>query len=99
MNMLMKWRLMIFYVILFSLNSLCTAFVSAMQGQQWGALNSTEHAIIIAVIIGNWTGTLLALFNKTFARTSDLPVESVPDPKPPGPAPSLTKPIEPEQKG
>lgn len=68
MNTLLRYRLMIFYVVVYSLNALATATVAALLNISWSELSGTKRFLIVVGIIGNWSGTMLALFNKARAE-------------------------------
>lgn len=59
------------YVFLFSLNSLSTAMIASLINTQWGSLNSTDKFLIVLAVVSNWTGTMLALVNKTLHRLQE----------------------------
>ena len=86
METILKYKLMALYVLLFSLNALALAYTAAMTGQNWDDLSGTSRSIIIATIVSTWTNTMLALFNKTFAKMSNEPISGAP-------APGETKPV------
>lgn len=58
----------ILMIVLFSLNSLCTAIVASFMNTEWSTLTPTSKILLITVVLQNWTGTLLAFFNKTMSR-------------------------------
>lgn len=62
------YKLAILMGILFSVNSLASAIVASFLNTEWSSLGPTTRFILIVVIIQNWTGTLLAFFNKSVAR-------------------------------
>ncbi len=81
------YKLVITYVVLFSINSLATAIVASFMNTEWSDLSATSKFILIVVILQNWSGTLLALFNKAAAevQSGSLPIPAAlaaPAPKP-----------------
>jgi len=61
-------RIIVGYVILFSLNSLAAVMVAALMNTQWSSLTGTERFLLFMVIIQNWTGTMLAFVNRTMSQ-------------------------------
>lgn len=64
----LQYKVAIGFGILFSLNSLFTAILISFLNTDWSSLNGTSKFLLIVGILQNWTGTLLAFFNKTIAR-------------------------------
>lgn len=56
------------YILLFSVNSLCTVLVASLTGADWDTFTRTQQFVIIAAILGNWTNVLLALMQKLQAK-------------------------------
>lgn len=65
---LVIYRLAIIYCVLFSVNSLTTAIVASLLNTNWRDLDQTSKFLLVIVVIQNWTGVLLAFFNKTMSR-------------------------------
>lgn len=61
---LLEWRMAILWFVLFSVNSLCSCVVAAMAGSVWSSLGTQEKFTMVVAILGNWTGTIMALFSK-----------------------------------
>lgn len=53
---------------LFSINALSTAIVASFMNTDWAQLNTTSKFLLVIVVLQNWTGTMLAFFNKTLSR-------------------------------
>lgn len=62
------YKMAIFFGVLFSLNSLFTAILISFLNTDWSILSATSKFLLIIGILQNWTGTLLAFFNKTISR-------------------------------
>ena len=62
------YKMAVLIAVLFSINALASSFVGAFTGVDWHTLTPTQHFVIVWVILGNWTNTLLAFFNKTLQR-------------------------------
>ena len=60
----LEWRMAVLWFVLFSVNSLCSCIVAAMAGSVWSNLQTQEKFTVIVAIVGNWTGTIMALFSK-----------------------------------
>ncbi len=63
----------------FSINALALAVIAALSGvDHWEALTTTQQVVIAAAVLGNWTHTMLAWFNKTLSRieSGKPPVET-----------------------
>lgn len=58
----------ILMIVLFSINSLTTAIVASFMNTDWSTLSPTSKWLLVTVVVQNWTGTLLAFFNKTLSR-------------------------------
>jgi len=63
-----RYRLVIFYIVLFSLNSLASAVIASFMNTDWAALTGTAKFLLLCVIFQSWTGTMLAFFNKSLSR-------------------------------
>lgn len=85
MNMIARHRLAIAYFLLFTINALSTSVIAALSGNSWSNIDGTSRFIIICAIIGNWTGTIMAFINKSFAGAKDtgLPLEPADQGEPP----------------
>lgn len=62
------YKMAILMGVLFSINALSTAIVASFMNTEWSSLSPTGKFIIIWVVLQNWTGTLIAFFNKTLSR-------------------------------
>jgi hypothetical protein len=62
------YKMVILYVFLFSVNSLATATVASFLNIDWGSMTKTSKFLVVIVIIQNWTGVLLAFFNRSIQR-------------------------------
>lgn len=65
------YKLAIFYFVLFSFNSLATAIVASFLNTEWNTLTATSKFLLIVVIVQNWSGTMIAYFNKTLSRLQE----------------------------
>ena len=106
----MKYKMVILYIVLFSLNSLSSAIIASFLNTDWQTLKATAKFILVVVILQSWTGTMLAFFNKSLARVekgepliptgqTDIWVRQAQAITPiPGatPSPEQSKPIEPK---
>lgn len=63
-----RYKLVIFYILLFSMNSLASAVIASFMNTDWSALTTTAKFLLICVIFQNWTGVMLAFFNKSISR-------------------------------
>lgn len=85
------YKLALFYGGLFSLNALSTSIVTSFLNVNWGMLSGTEKFLIVVLVVQNWTGTMLAFFNKTLSRVEkglgpiDYSLEAESRPKEPKP--------------
>lgn len=62
------YKMVILMAILFSINALASAILASFLNVDWSALSTTSKWLILVVIVQNWTGTLMAFFNKTLSR-------------------------------
>lgn len=62
------YKMAILMGVLFSCNALFTAIVASFMNTDWSTLSPTSKFLLIVVVLQNWTGTLIAFFNKTIAR-------------------------------
>lgn len=87
---IVKYKMVIFYILLFTLNSLATSIIAAFMNVEWSALTSTAKFLLIVVILQGWTGTMLAFFNKSMSRIEEgkFPIDTG-DTRPPFPPPAL----------
>lgn len=82
------YKLAIFIGALFSLNALASSIVASFLNVNWGPLSGTEKFLIVVLVIQNWSGTMIAYFNKTLSRIeSGLPLIEPEPPKPEPPKP------------
>lgn len=63
-----EFRLAIFWFCLFSINSLATCFAASFTGPDWNNLSKQQVCLIVALMIANWTGTLMAFISKQAKR-------------------------------
>ena len=61
----------ILYGLFFSLNAILTAYVAAFTGRNWESTDPTERSLIIAAMLVNWSGTMMAFFRTIRRRLSD----------------------------
>lgn len=87
----MLYKMVIVYILLFSVNSLCSATVASFLNVNWSALSTTAKFLVVIVILQNWTGVLLAFFNKSIQRAEQGKPIIPPDGKPNGGTDFLTK--------
>lgn len=66
--MALPYKMAILIGILFSINALATAIVLSFMNVSWSQLDPTSKFILIVGILQNWTGTMLAFFNKSLSR-------------------------------
>lgn len=62
------YKMVFVYILLFSFNSLATAIVASLLNSNWGEMSTTNKFLTIVIILQNWTGVLLAFFNKSIQR-------------------------------
>lgn len=62
------YKMAIFIGFLFTLNSLSTAIVASFMNADWANLDGTSRFLLVVVVLQNWTGTMIAFFNKTLSR-------------------------------
>lgn len=62
------YRLAILWFCLFSVNSLGTVIIAALQGAVWAQLSTQAKFLIITAIVSNWTGTIMAYVSKQAKR-------------------------------
>jgi hypothetical protein len=62
------YRMAILIGALFSINALATAIVISLLNNDWKNLSATSQFLVVVTVVQNWTGTMLAFFNKTLAR-------------------------------
>ena len=60
-----EMRLAIFWFCLFSVNSLLTCFVAAFTGPNWNTMSNQQLCLTYAMIVVNWTGTIMAFVKQT----------------------------------
>lgn len=60
--------LTVVYFLLFSINSLALAIVASLMNAEWSELSHSSKFLVVVVIIGNWTNTMLSFINKTLHR-------------------------------
>ena len=96
---IIKYRLAIFYGVLFSFNALASAITASFLNVEWDSLSGTSKFLLIIVVAQNWTGTMLAFMSKTIARL-DQGLDPVPPPSDmqPEPKPETPKQTEPNEK-
>ena len=63
-----EWRVAIVLFVLVSINSLCMITLAALAGCTWVELDPQARFMIYIAILGNWTGTIVALITKQAAR-------------------------------
>lgn len=78
------YRMVILYILLFSINALATTIVASFLNVEWTELSTTSKFLVIVVILQNWTGVLLAFFNKSLQRVEQgqFPIQPDDEPKP-----------------
>jgi hypothetical protein len=62
------YRLAIFIGILFSINALSSSIIASFLNVEWSQLSHGKQFTLVFVVAQNWTGVLLAYFNKTLVR-------------------------------
>lgn len=62
------YKMAILIGVMFSFNALATAIVASFMNTDWNQLNATSKFLLVIVVLQNWTGTMLAYFNKTLSR-------------------------------
>lgn len=78
-------RLTIAFLFLFSVNSLGTAIIAALTGVEWSTLSPQTKFLIIAAIVVNWTGLLMAFFRTAVSKIAkgENPIVDTTQPIPP----------------
>lgn len=69
----LEWRIGIFWFCLFSINSLCSAIIIAIEGKDWSAMSHGQRFIIVVLILMNWTNLLMAFLSKAAQRIKQNP--------------------------
>lgn len=90
----LEYRMAVFWFILFSVNSLCSAIVLSMEGKDWSVLTKWQKFIIVVMVLMNWTNLLMAYISKASQRIKqdpDLPLEVDTPQKPSEIAPTAPK--------
>lgn len=62
------FRVGLAFLVLFSINSLCTSTIGALSGMDWATANTQTKLIVCIAIVGNWTAVLLAFFRDAIAK-------------------------------
>ncbi len=76
------YKIAIIFVILYSMDSIATAFVSVMIDTSWSDLDGTQKMIRIALICKAWASAMLAFFTNVGKKLqNDQPLFSD-EPKP-----------------
>lgn len=70
-------RVVIGWALLFTINSLGTCIVAALYNIKWKSLDAQDQFIICTLIVVNWTGTIMAMVNKSVSKLREgrLPFE------------------------
>ena len=64
----MLYKMVILMALLFTINSLASAIILSFLNVDWSSLTATSKWLIVIAVVQNWTGTLMAFFNKTISR-------------------------------
>lgn len=64
-----SYKVVILYGVLFSINSLASCIILAFAKVQFKDMATEDWVVVICSIIMNWTGSILALLNKAFAKS------------------------------
>lgn len=67
---ILEWRMAIFWFVLFSVNSLCTAITAALAGTEWAHIDDQAKFMVYVAIVMNWTGTIMAYVSKNANKIS-----------------------------
>ena len=70
-------RVVLGWAFLFTVNSLGTCIVAALYNMKWKSLDGQDRFIICTLIVVNWTGTIMAMVNKSVSKLREgrLPFE------------------------
>lgn len=52
------YRMIIAWITLFSINTLCSAILAALAGKYWSQVDVQDKFVIVVAVIMNWTGVL-----------------------------------------
>lgn len=71
----LEYRMAVFWFCLFSVNTLCSAIIVALEGKDWTTLKRSEQFIIVIAILMNWSGTIAAYISKASQKikSGDIP--------------------------
>ncbi len=74
----LAYRLGLLIGLFFTINSLAITITAAFLHTDWSSLTNTEKFVLIWVIIGGFSNTMLAFLNKTLARIEqgEFPLET-----------------------
>ncbi len=64
----LAYKLAIIIAVFFMINALATTCAAAFIHTDWTALTHTEKFVIVCVILGNFSNTMLAFLNKSLSR-------------------------------
>jgi len=64
----MLYKMVFLMLVLFSINALASAIMLSFLNVDWSQLSPTSKFLIWVAVLQNWTGTLLAFFNKSISR-------------------------------
>lgn len=67
----LTWRLVIVYIVLFSINTLSVAITAALINATWTQIDTQGRIMIVVSIVSNWTGTMLAFVVGLIHKTKD----------------------------
>ena len=78
----LAWKMVIFYFIFFTINSLGSSFVLAFQGKHWTQMDGTERVVVCVGVIVSWSGTMIAFLSQAISRARQSVEESQSSPSP-----------------
>ena len=75
---LLLWWSVISYILLFTVQTLCTAIIGTLTGKVWHTLTTTEKIIVVCSIIAQWSTTMIAFLNTAInqIKKEELKIDS-----------------------
>jgi len=61
-------KLAVVWGVMFSLQALCTCIIASLSNVKWNQLEAQSKFLIVLMIFGNWSTTMMAFLSKTVAR-------------------------------
>lgn len=74
----LTWWLVVVWVFLFSIVSLCTSITSVFYGMRWSEIDTQDKIMAGFLVMISWGTTLMAFLNKAISRVHEgkLPIEN-----------------------